>query len=251
MLEFRTSPNHRRVEPVESIAGLRILLTDACSGVGRATAALLASRGARLLLVGRRGDRLVPLSEELGRVGAQVHWCRCDIAALGDVDQLTDWVLREFGSVDVLINNAGRPLCRPVAQSVDRFRDYQRTMAAEYFGPLRLTLGLLPAMLAAGSGQVINVAPENTGATSNFAPYTSAQAAWTAFAECAAAELSPQGVQVTSVRYAGVSAAEEPDFGFDAETVARKVAAVIQVRQLRQETRMPPEAARLSRAFGL
>ncbi|WP_433725257.1 SDR family NAD(P)-dependent oxidoreductase [Nocardia sp. CA-129566] len=221
MLEFRPAParlpDRKRQRP-ESIEGLRVLVTDACSDIGRATADLLAEHGAQLLLVARRGDRLVAACNEIVDAGGHAGWFRCDISALGDVDELVHWVLTEFGTVDVLINNAGRPVRRPVSQSLDRFRDYQRMMATNYFGPLRLTLGLLPAMLESGSGHVINVGPWslNTGAAPNFASYASSQAAWTTFGQCVDAELSPRGIQVTSVRYPAV----QPESGTIAHFVA-------------------------------
>lgn len=201
MIEFRAA---RRNSPTaDSIAGKRVVVTDACSEVGRATARLLASRGAEVLLVARHGSQLVEDCATIIESGGRAHWHRCDISALGDVDQLVEWLLTEFDSIDVLINNAGRPSRRPILQSLDRFADYQRMMASNYFGPLRLTLGLLPAMLAGGSGHVVNVGPWtlSTGAAPNFASYASSQAAWTTFGQCADAELSPRGIHFTAVHY--------------------------------------------------
>ncbi|GAB4587573.1 SDR family NAD(P)-dependent oxidoreductase [Nocardia sp. IFM 10818] len=200
MIEFRAA---RRPRPAGSISGKRIVITDACSDIGRASARLLASHGAEVLLVARRGSQLVEDCAAIIESGGRAHWHRCDISALGDVDQLIEWLLTEFDSIDVLINNAGRPARRPVLQSLDRFADYQRMMAANYFGPLRLTLGLLPAMLAGGSGHVVNVGPWSlaTGAAPNFASYASSQAAWTTFGQCADAELSPRGIHITAVHY--------------------------------------------------
>ncbi|TQM25932.1 SDR family NAD(P)-dependent oxidoreductase [Nocardia bhagyanarayanae] len=254
-----------------SLAGKRVLVTDACSEVGRATAALLADRGAQLLLVARRGDQLITACEEIIRSGGQAHWFRCDISALGDVDQLVTWVLAEFGSVDVLVNNAGRPLHRPVAQSLDRFRDYQRMMAVNYFGPLRLTLGLLPAMLNSGSGHVVNVGPahHNAAAAANFASYASSQAAWTTFAECAEAELGPRGIHVTAIDYPAVhtdpaSAGTELEFADEYDRgpaeVARAVETAItdhdehprRARGLRALANVAPRSTtRLRHAFGI
>ncbi|WP_327141109.1 SDR family NAD(P)-dependent oxidoreductase [Nocardia sp. NBC_01327] len=201
MVEFRAA---RRPRPaVNTIAGKRIVITDACSDIGRATARLLASHGAEVLLVARRGSQLVEDCAAIIESGGRAHWNRCDISALGDVDQLVEWLLTEFDSIDVLVNNAARPSRRPVLESLDRFRDYQRTMAVNYFGPLRLTLGLLPAMLAGGSGHVVNVGPwsPTTGAAPNFGAYASSQAAWTTFGQCADAELAPRGIHVTAVHY--------------------------------------------------
>ncbi|WP_431963424.1 SDR family NAD(P)-dependent oxidoreductase [Nocardia sp. bgisy134] len=275
MLEFRPAPA-RFVErklrapradlpDAQSLADQRILVTDACSDVGRATAALLAEHGAELLLVARRGDQLIAACEAIVAAGGRAHWFRCDLSALGDVDQLVTWVLAEFGAVDVLINNAGRPVRRPVAQSLDRFRDYQRMMAANYFGPLRLTLGLLPAMIRSGSGHVVNVGPahHNTAAAARFASYASSQAAWTTFAECAEAELGPSGVHVTAIDYPALHT-DDPDFADEYERdpaeAARAVAAALTdrddahprfARRLRELAGAAPRSTtRLRHAFG-
>jgi NAD(P)-dependent dehydrogenase (short-subunit alcohol dehydrogenase family) len=275
MLEFRLAParfnDRKRQRLAESIEGRRVLVTDACSEIGRATATRLAEQGAQLLLVSRHGDQLVTACGEIVDGGGHASWCRCDISALGDVDQLVDWVLAEFGAVDVVINNAGRPLRRPVAQSLDRFRDYQRMMAANYFGPLRLTLGLLPAMLESGSGHVINVGPWslNTGAAPNFASYASSQAAWTTFGRCADAELSSRGIQVTSVHYPAVRADTDVTIAHFSEDRAREPAeaarwieTAIRTRPARLEPRFartlrglagvaPRSTNRLMHAFGI
>ncbi|GAB2673399.1 SDR family NAD(P)-dependent oxidoreductase [Nocardia goodfellowii] len=222
MLEFRAAPVPsfrkkltadllRKSAPdpgcrADSLGGLRVLITDACSEIGRATAVRLASHGAQVVLVAARGDHLVSVCEEIIGTGGFARWYRCDISALGDVDQLVHWVLTEFGTIDVLVNNASRPPHRPLTQSGNRFRDYQRMMAANYFGPLRLTLGLLPAMLRSGTGQVINVAA-GAGPTPHLAAYAAAQAAWTTFGACTDTELAPHGIQVTAVQTPATDAA--------------------------------------------
>ncbi|WP_196054669.1 SDR family NAD(P)-dependent oxidoreductase [Nocardia aurantiaca] len=205
MIEFRAARRPRTAGSLPEecpIEGKRIVVTDACSEIGRETARLLGLHGAEVILVARNGSQLIRECATIIQAGGRAHWYRCDLSALGDVDQLVEWLLTEFDAVDVLVNNTGRPTRRPVLQSLDRFRDYQRMMAAYYFGPLRLTLGLLPAMLAGGSGHVVNVGPwsAETGAAPNFASYASAQAAWATFGQCADAELSPRGIHVTTVQ---------------------------------------------------
>ncbi|WP_067699273.1 SDR family NAD(P)-dependent oxidoreductase [Nocardia jejuensis] len=204
MIEFRAARRPRTA--ADALTGKRVVVTDACSEIGRATARLLAFHGAEVIMVARSGSQLVDECAAIVESGARAHWYRCDVSALGDVDQLVEWLLTEFDSIDVLVNNAGRPTRRPILQTLDRFSDYQRTMAANFFGPLRLTLGLLPAMLAGGSGHVVNVGPWNltTAAAPDFASYASSQAAWTTFGQCADAELSPRGIHVTTVHYPAV-----------------------------------------------
>ncbi|WP_067830236.1 SDR family NAD(P)-dependent oxidoreductase [Nocardia inohanensis] len=272
MIEFRAA---RRPRPTGSlpgkqpIAGKRVVVTDACSDIGRATARLLTAQDAEVILVSRNGAQLVEDCAALTKSGGRAHWYRCDLSALGDVDQFVEWLLTEFDSIDVLVNNAGRPARRPVLQSLDRFRDYQRMMAANYFGPLRLTLGLLPAMLAGGSGHVVNVGPWSltTGAAPNYASYASSQAAWTTFGQCADAELAPRGIHVTTVHYpafrpdasAPTAYIEQPILNPD--EAARWIETAIRTRPTQIQPRFPrallglanmaPRTTRLKHALGI
>ncbi|WP_162958399.1 SDR family NAD(P)-dependent oxidoreductase [Nocardia yunnanensis] len=264
MIDFRAARRPRSAAPLPGelpIAGKRIVVTDAASDIGRETARLLGFHGAEVILVARNGSQLVDECATIIQAGGQAHWFRCDLSALGDVDQLVEWLLTEFDAIDILVNNTGRPTRRPVLQSLDRFRDYQRTMAAYYFGPLRLTLGLLPAMLAGGSGHVVNVGPwsPETAAAPNFSSYASAQAAWTTFGQCADAELSPRGIHVTTVQYPITHAA--PGGGFDPAEAARAIETAIRTRQPQLQPRFPrallglasmsPRTTRLKHALGI
>ncbi|WP_433591094.1 SDR family NAD(P)-dependent oxidoreductase [Nocardia sp. CA-145437] len=271
MIEFRAARRLRTAGDPEGerpLEGKRVVITDATSEIGRETARLLGFHGAEVVLVARTGAQLVEDCATIIESGGRAHWYRCDIAALGDVDQLVEWLLTEFDTVDVLVNNTGRPARRPILQSLDRFRDYQRMMAAYYFGPLRLTLGLLPAMLAGGSGHVVNVGPwsPETGAAPNFASYASAQAAWTTFGQCADAELSPRGIHVSTVQYPifndATSARVHAEYGaIDPAEAARWIETAIRSRPSQLPPRFPrallglasmsPRTTRLKHALGI
>ncbi|MBH0780048.1 SDR family NAD(P)-dependent oxidoreductase [Nocardia bovistercoris] len=235
MLEFRPAPGRltdrlRRREragacPADILAGRCVVLTDACSDTGRATASRLAVLGTRLVLVDRDTDRLTALREQITSSGGLARSRRCDLSALGDIDQLVEWIRGEFGAIDVLVNNARAVSPGGAHACSDRFRAYQHTMAANYFGPLRLTLGLLPALRHSRSGHVVNVGPRlaegiphdapaalagaavsrsrDSAADAEFpgGPATSAgsTAAWAIFSRCAEFEAAPHGIQVHAV----------------------------------------------------
>jgi NAD(P)-dependent dehydrogenase (short-subunit alcohol dehydrogenase family) len=193
----------RRAGPPEPIAGKRVLVTGASAGIGRAAAALLAREGAAVLLVARREPELAQLAGEITAAGGRAAHRACDLADRDQVDALVRWVRDEHGGVDVLVNNAGRSMRRPVGEAVDRPDDLDRAIAVNYLGPARLTLGLLPAMLARGAGQVVNVATWSVpvGASPRFAAYHGSKAALTAFGRSLDAELAGRGVRVTAVHY--------------------------------------------------
>ena len=139
------------------VRGKRVLITGASTGIGEVLAHQLGKAGARLVLVARSAEKLELLAGQIRHAGGLAVACPADLSDLDDVDRLARKVLDEQGPVDILINNAGRSIRRSALLEVDRFHDFQRTMQLNYFGAIRLTLALLPAMKAHGGGHVINV----------------------------------------------------------------------------------------------
>ncbi|MFE6923431.1 SDR family oxidoreductase [Nocardia sp. NPDC057663] len=185
------------------IAGKTILLTGASSGVGRAAAHALGRHGARLILVARTAEPLLEVRDAVRAAGGVAESITCDLADPGDTDDLVKTVLEQYGTVDVLVNNAGRSIRRRAADATDRFHDYERTMALNYFGAARLTMGLLPSMLEAGNGHVVNVATWGVaaGTMPMFTAYHASKAALGAFGRSLGAETRSRGVHVTTVGF--------------------------------------------------
>ena len=77
-----------------------------------------------------------------------------DLADEAGTKAFIEWITTNFGGVDFLINNAGRSIRRAIESSYDRFHDYERTMQLNYFGCLRVTMGLLPGMVEIGRAHV-------------------------------------------------------------------------------------------------
>jgi NAD(P)-dependent dehydrogenase (short-subunit alcohol dehydrogenase family) len=181
----------------DAVAGRTVLVTGASSGIGEATARRLGEAGAKVLLVARSRDKL----EELAAQAGDAHALPCDLSDMDAIDGLIQRVLADHGHVDVLVNNAGKSIRRSIHLSYDRFHDFERTMQLNYLGPVRLTLGFLPSMRERASGQLINVS--TTGVyfrVPRFSAYIASKAALEAFADCIAAEIERDGVQVTSLQ---------------------------------------------------
>ncbi|GGN66671.1 SDR family oxidoreductase [Nocardia rhizosphaerihabitans] len=185
------------------IAGKTVLLTGASSGVGRAAAYALGRHGARLILVARTAEPLLEVRDAVRAAGGVAESITCDLSEPGEVDDLVKTVLEQYGTVDVLVNNAGRSIRRRAAEATDRFHDYERTMALNYFGAARLTMGLLPSMLEAGNGHVVNVATWGVaaGTMPMFTAYHASKAALGAFGRSLGAETRSRGVHVTTVGF--------------------------------------------------
>jgi NAD(P)-dependent dehydrogenase (short-subunit alcohol dehydrogenase family) len=183
------------------LAGRTVLVTGASSGVGEAAALAIAERGAVVLLAARRTDELERVRARIADAGGVAHAYVCDLTDAGSVDALVARLLAEHGAVDMLVNNAGRSIRRSLEYSYDRMHDFERTMAVNYFGPVRLTLGLLPAMRAQRFGHVVNVVTWGVQIKApRFAAYIASKTALDTFARIAGREAYGDNVTFTNVR---------------------------------------------------
>lgn len=183
-----------------ALAGRTVLITGASDGIGAAVARKAAAAGAKLILVARSEDKLRELAIEIARDGGHARVYAADLSSGESTHALLSALNQDGVSVEVLINNAGRSIRRAVGESSARVHDYERTMALNYFGALRLILGLLPNMRARGRGHVINVSSAGAQmSTPLFSAYVASKAALDAFTRVAAAELRSEGVRFTTV----------------------------------------------------
>ncbi|WP_410671049.1 SDR family oxidoreductase [Amycolatopsis sp. cmx-4-68] len=190
-----------RARRQHGLAGRTVLITGASSGIGRASALAVARKGAKVILVARRASELEEVRAEITAAGGVAAVHPCDLTDGDAVDALVKDVLGEHGAVDVLVNNAGRSIRRSVALSTERFHDYERTMAINYFGPVRLILGFLPSMAARRFGHVVNVTTQGLQTdTPRFAAYLASKAALEEFGLTAGRETLSDGITFTSVR---------------------------------------------------
>jgi NADP-dependent 3-hydroxy acid dehydrogenase YdfG len=133
-----------------------IAITGASSGIGAATARLLASRGARVVLGARRTDRLQSLVDDIHARGGNAHAVALDVTQRDDVEGFIAHAIGLHGRIDVLVNNAGvMPLSRLDALRVG---EWERTLDVNVKGVLYGIAACLPRMKAQGRGHIVNVA---------------------------------------------------------------------------------------------
>lgn len=133
-----------------------ILITGASSGIGEATARLLARGGARLLLGARRVDRLRRLAGEIAAEGGIAEPMALDVTSRAEVDAFARHAVERFGRIDAIVNNAGvMPLSPLASLKVD---EWNRMIDVNIRGVLHGIAAVLPVMNAQGGGQVVNVA---------------------------------------------------------------------------------------------
>jgi short-subunit dehydrogenase len=177
-----------------------VLVTGASSGIGRAVALELAALGAKLVLVARSLEKLQEVQSAIVAQDGSAEIYAADLSSATSTARLLERLERDGVVVDVLINNAGRSIRRSLVEGCERAHDYERTMALNYFGALRLILGLLPGMRARRKGHVVNVSSAGVqlGAPL-FSAYVASKAALEGFTRVAAAETARDQVYFTTV----------------------------------------------------
>jgi short-subunit dehydrogenase len=182
-----------------ALAGKVVLVTGASRGIGLVVAQMAAEAGAKVLLVARDAAKLEAAAEQIRKAGGEAHAHAADLSSFDEIDALAEAVLSEHGGVDVLIHNAARSIRRPIVASMDRFHDYERTMALNYFAPVRLTLRLLSSLRERGGtiSHVLTMGVLIPGPY--FAAYLATKAALDAFGDSLMAELQHEGLHVSSV----------------------------------------------------
>jgi short-subunit dehydrogenase len=184
-----------------AVAGRTVLITGA-SGIGAPSARRLAVARAVVLLVARSTADLERVRADIDDSGGGAHAYPADLADREQVATLLTLLREDRDHVDVVISNAGKSIRRSVMESYDRFHDVTRTIDLNYLGPVQLLLGLLPAMRARRSGQVVNVSSVSADVPAPYwAAYTGSKSAFEAWLRCVAPELRADGVATTSIHF--------------------------------------------------
>ncbi|HEX6116460.1 MAG TPA: SDR family NAD(P)-dependent oxidoreductase [Solirubrobacterales bacterium] len=184
----------------DAISGRVVVVTGASSGIGEAAASRLAAAGAEVVLVARRERELAALAARIEADGGVAHPHPCDLADADAAEALGREVVERHGAVEVLVNNAGRSIRRSIELSYDRAHDFERTMALNYMGAVRMILAFLPGMRERGHGQIVNVSTAGVNTkVPRFSAYIASKAALDAFSECIQAEIGDDGVRVTTI----------------------------------------------------
>lgn len=182
------------------LKGKTVLITGASFGIGETLALMLAKTEANLILVARTTEKLEAIRNEIekNKREADVRIFPCDLTKDEEIDNLLS-ELKNF-PIDIFVSNAGKSIRRPLFESLERFHDFQRTMALNYFAPVKLMLGLIP-ILQKNRGHVINISAVNVLLIPApfWTAYQSSKTAFDQWFRSAAPELEAAGISTTSV----------------------------------------------------
>jgi uncharacterized protein len=172
-----------------------VVVTGASSGIGAASCAEFAKRGAKIALVARRKEKLEKTASLLG---TESLVCQCDVSSKNQVEKMRDLVLERFGRVDILVNNAGFAILGKVADlAID---EIESQMATNYLGMVYCVKSFLPKMLEQKTGHIVNVASVAASfGLPGIAPYCASKFAMLGFSEGLYHELRGTGVGITVV----------------------------------------------------
>lgn len=190
----------RRDDPKGPLVGRHVIITGASSGIGRASAIAVAERGATVFALARNGESLEQLVADIRANGGQAHAFACDVTDSASVDATVKDILGRFDHVDYLVNNAGRSIRRSVVNSTDRLHDYERVMAVNYFGAVRMVLALLPHWRERRFGHVVNVSSAGVLARNpKYSSYLPTKAALDAFSDVVSSETLSDHITFTNI----------------------------------------------------
>ncbi|MEU9832415.1 SDR family oxidoreductase [Streptosporangium sp. NPDC048047] len=185
-----------------SLSGRTAVVTGAASGMGAATARLLAARGARVALLARREDRLKELAAEIERDGGRAIAVAVDVTDQASVDAGAARVHAELGAADLVVNAAGVMLANPIDDG--RADEWTRMIDTNVTGALRIIRAFTADLVAAAArgdvADLVNIS--SIGAHSLFPGYTvyaATKAALTHLSASLRTELGPRDVRVTNI----------------------------------------------------
>ena len=185
----------------KAVDGKTVLVTGASYGLGEATARKLAAAGATTLLVARSADKLDELAASLTESGGRAVAYPADLSDEAAVAELVDKINDAHGAMDIIVNNAGKSIRRSLHLQYERPHDFVRTIDVNYLGPIRLLLGLIPAMRERGSGHIVNISSIGVRVPPGprWGAYQASKGAFDTWLRSVAPELHNDGVEVTSI----------------------------------------------------
>jgi NAD(P)-dependent dehydrogenase (short-subunit alcohol dehydrogenase family) len=175
-----------------------VVITGGSRGLGLLLARHASGQGAIVALLARNEEELARAESELLAKGRGVIALVCDVTRQVDVDTAMQTVLRRFGRIDVLINNAGIIQIGPLEHMTEA--DFEQTMRVHFWGPLHCINAVLPHMRSRRAGRIANITSiGGEVAVPHLAPYAASKFALVGLSNAVRAEVAKDGIRVTTV----------------------------------------------------
>lgn len=175
-----------------------VLITGGSRGLGLVMARQLADAGARVVICARKAEELERAQQELTQRGALVMAETCDVTDAMAIRDFTQRVLKTFGHIDVLINNAGVIQVGPMETMCEE--DYQQALATHFWGPWHFIANILPAMKSRRAGRIANISSiGGEVSVPHLIPYCTSKFALSGFSQGLQAELARHNILITTV----------------------------------------------------
>lgn len=179
-------------------SGKVVVITGASSGIGEQSAEEFAKLHANVVLVSRNEEKLQEVATKLSKYKTNVFVYACDISKKNQVETMEKIILEKFGTVDVLVNNAGFGIHNTVNRT--KIEEMESQMMTNFFGTMYCTKAFLPKMLEQRSGHIVNVASvAGSIGIPGMASYCASKFAMLGFSESLYHELKGTGVGITVV----------------------------------------------------
>lgn len=185
------------------LAGKVILVTGGASGLGAALCQVMAAAGANVMVGDLKQDKALNIADKIHTEHSRAHAIAFDVGDPASAENAISETIRQFGRLDVLINNAGTDVTLPIEEL--SFDDWDRVVRTNLYGPFLLTKYASKYMKQQGGGQIINIASTAAKrAWPNASVYHASKWGVLGFSHAAHAELRPHKIKVTAVIAGGM-----------------------------------------------
>ncbi len=215
-----------------NLSGKTVLVTGASKGIGASASRYLAKMGANVVLAARSKDTVETIANDIQLAGGKAVGISCDVSDYTQVKSAIEQTVSEFGSLDVLVNNAG--LIDPIARLEDSNpADWAKVIDVNVTGVYNCAHAALPIMKTKGEGVIINISSgAATSALEGWSHYCSSKAAAHSLTRCLHREEAENGIRVIGLSPGTVATDMQ---------VAIKASGINPVSQLEWEDHIPPE----------
>ena len=183
---------------MQPLAGKVAIVTGASRGIGKAISILLAQSGSRVVLAARSEPQLKSVSEEISSQNGEALVIPTDLTVDEEMERLVQQTLKEWGSVDVLINNAGFGKVAPVVKA--KVSDWDETFRVNLRAPMFLSKLVLPTMMERGEGSIINISSvSGKSGQANGSAYSASKFGLIGFTQSLYEEVREYGIRVATI----------------------------------------------------